>query len=117
MLTTAYALLQLNPRLQHSKRRRQHQTAAAAAAATAQAVSQDFRDRQPRDVKVLVLGATGYIGKFVVKELIARGYDVVAFARSRSGVKGKSSKEDVIKVPTLSVLGPCPLDAALTSGK
>ena len=44
------------------------------------------------------MGATGYIGKFVVKELVRRGYNVSAFARPRSGVKGKSSKEDVIQV-------------------
>ena len=64
---------------------------------------QDFRDRRPQDVKVLVLGATGYIGKFVVKELIRRGYDVTAFARPKSGVKGKQSMDDVNKV------GPAPI--------
>ncbi|NTV06643.1 MAG: NAD(P)-dependent oxidoreductase [Chlorobiaceae bacterium] len=36
--------------------------------------------------RVFVVGATGYIGKFVVRELVARGYDVVSFARERSGV-------------------------------
>ena len=55
-------------------------------------------DRHPKDVKVLVLGSTGYIGRFVVKELIKRGYDVTAFARPKSGVKGKQSKEDVLQV-------------------
>ncbi|KAK9825464.1 hypothetical protein WJX81_005322 [Elliptochloris bilobata] len=48
-----------------------------------------------RDVRVLVVGATGYIGKFVVRELVKRGYDVVALARERSGVGGKASREDV----------------------
>ncbi len=36
--------------------------------------------------RVFVVGATGYIGKFVVRELVARGYDVVSFARERSGI-------------------------------
>ena len=45
-----------------------------------------------------MVGATGYIGKFVVKELIRRGYDVVAFARERSGIGGKATKEETLKV-------------------
>ncbi|NTW11434.1 MAG: NAD(P)H-binding protein, partial [Chlorobiaceae bacterium] len=43
--------------------------------------------------RVFVVGSTGYIGKFVVRELVARGYDVVSFARKRSGVGGSSSEE------------------------
>lgn len=49
-------------------------------------------------MRVLVVGATGYIGKFVVKELLRRGYSVTAFARPKSGIKGKSTQEDVAKV-------------------
>ena len=60
--------------------------------------SADFRDREPKDIRVLVVGATGYIGKFVVKELIKRGYNVLAFAREKSGVGGKASMEDTKKV-------------------
>ena len=44
---------------------------------------------------MLVVGATGYIGKFVVKELLQRGYNVVAFARERSGIGGKQGADDV----------------------
>ncbi len=47
---------------------------------------------------MLVVGPTGYIGKFVVKELVKRGYNVVAFAREQAGIKGKMSKEDTVKV-------------------
>lgn len=57
----------------------------------------DFRERPPGEVRVLVVGATGYIGKFVVRELVKRGYNVVAFARERSGIGGKQSAEDVRK--------------------
>ena len=46
----------------------------------------------------MVFGATGYIGKFVVKELVKRGYNVVAFAREKSGIGGKQSTQDVQKV-------------------
>lgn len=43
--------------------------------------------------RVFVVGATGYIGKFVVRELVSRGYDVVSFARERSGVHGATTTE------------------------
>lgn len=57
-----------------------------------------FRHEQSQNISVLVVGPTGYIGRFVVKELIRRGYKVTVFARERSGVKGKNSKEQTIKV-------------------
>ena len=46
----------------------------------------------------MVAGSTGYIGKYVTKELIKRGYNVVAFAREKSGVGGKQSTEQTQKV-------------------
>eukprot|EP00803_Ostreobium_quekettii_P000109 evm.model.scf_716.7 EVM.evm.TU.scf_716.7 scf_716:38138-43821(-) len=63
----------------------------------AAAATDDYRKRDPKDIRVLVVGSTGYIGKFVVQELVDRGFNVVAFARSRSGIGGKASGEDVIK--------------------
>ncbi|KAH7424957.1 hypothetical protein KP509_11G033800 [Ceratopteris richardii] len=48
------------------------------------------------EINVLVVGSTGYIGKFVVKELVRRGYNVIAVARERSGIGGKSSKDDAV---------------------
>ncbi len=60
----------------------------------------DFRKRDPKDVRVLVVGCTGYIGKFVTKELIKRGYNVVAFTREQAGIKGKMGKDDIKKVRT-----------------
>ena len=57
-----------------------------------------MRRRPPPDVRVLVVGATGYIGKFVVKELVQRGYQVVAFARERSGIAGRASANDTRRV-------------------
>ncbi len=47
---------------------------------------------------MLVAGSTGYIGKFVTRELVSRGYRTVALARERSGIKGKMSPEDTRKV-------------------
>ena len=58
-------------------------------------LNDNFRDRSPDKVRVVVFGATGYIGRFVVKELIRRGYNVVAFARERSGVGGRQNRESV----------------------
>ena len=37
--------------------------------------------------RVVVVGATGYIGKFVVKESVRRGYDTIAFVRPGSQSK------------------------------
>ena len=56
----------------------------------------DFRNRPPEQVRVVVFGATGYIGRFVVRELVRRGYDVVAFARERSGIGGRQTRDQVI---------------------
>lgn len=42
------------------------------------------------------VGPTGYIGRFVTKELISRGYKVVVFSREKAGIKGAKGKEDVI---------------------
>ena len=42
---------------------------------------------------MFVVGATGYIGKFVTRELVSRGYQVVSFARSRSGVNASTAME------------------------
>lgn len=44
--------------------------------------------------RIFVVGATGYIGKFVVRELVARGYDVVSFARERSGVGSTTNADE-----------------------
>ncbi|MEW5310564.1 MAG: hypothetical protein WDW38_002350 [Sanguina aurantia] len=68
-----------------------------AAAAASAAVPADYRMREPKDVRVLVVGPTGYIGKFVVKELIKRGFNVVAFSREAAGIKGKLGKADIQK--------------------
>ena len=56
----------------------------------------DYRSRPPEQVRVVVFGATGYIGRFVVKELVDRGYQVIAFARERSGIGGRQSRDEVI---------------------
>lgn len=65
---------------------------------------QDYRSRSKQDVRVLVAGSTGYIGKYVTKELINRGYNVVAFAREKSGVGGKQSRDQTQKVCHNNVL-------------
>ncbi|KAF7081531.1 hypothetical protein CFC21_085464 [Triticum aestivum] len=60
------------------------------------AEAQPFRSLPPSETTVLVTGATGYIGRFVVRELLRRGHRVVAVARPRSGVRGKNSPEEVV---------------------
>nr|XP_027116071.1 divinyl chlorophyllide a 8-vinyl-reductase, chloroplastic-like isoform X2 [Coffea arabica] len=52
-----------------------------------------FRSKNPEDITVLVVGSTGYIGNFVVKELVERGFNVIAIARERSGIRGRNDKD------------------------
>lgn len=56
-----------------------------------------FRTKNPKDINVLVVGSTGYIGKFVVKELTNRGFNVIAVSREKSGIRGKNTKEETLK--------------------
>ena len=48
-----------------------------------------------REQRVFVAGASGYIGKHVVRELVRRGHDVVGFARARSGNGGTTTPEQL----------------------
>ena len=50
--------------------------------------------KENAQTKVLVVGGTGYIGKFVVRELCAQGYDVTAFVRPKSGIGGKTGEAE-----------------------
>jgi divinyl chlorophyllide a 8-vinyl-reductase len=50
--------------------------------------------KENKDTKVLVVGGTGYIGKFVVRELCAQGYDVTALVREKSGIGGKTGADE-----------------------
>ncbi|KAL3347998.1 hypothetical protein AABB24_021568 [Solanum stoloniferum] len=69
----------------------------ASAASTVGTPKISFRGKNPKDINVLVVGSTGYIGKFVVKELTSRGFNVIAVAREKSGTKGKNSKDETLE--------------------
>ena len=56
----------------------------------------ELQGKENKDVRVLVVGATGYIGKYVTRELCARGYNVTAFTREQSGIDGKTAKDGAI---------------------
>ncbi|XP_058758308.1 divinyl chlorophyllide a 8-vinyl-reductase, chloroplastic-like [Vicia villosa] len=62
-----------------------------------EATPSTFRTKNPKDVNVLVVGSTGYIGKFVVKELVKRGFNVTSIAREKSGTKGSMDKETTLR--------------------
>jgi divinyl chlorophyllide a 8-vinyl-reductase len=49
----------------------------------------------PADTRVVIFGATGYIGRYVAREFARQGHEVVAFARERSGVKGKQCADEL----------------------
>lgn len=87
--------------MQHVQRRQRCQASATPCIAAA---GDDWRQKQPKDVRVLVVGSTGYIGKFVTRELVKRGYNTVALARERSGIKGKSGPDDTRKVGCLGLV-------------
>ncbi|KAI3469439.1 hypothetical protein Pfo_026102 [Paulownia fortunei] len=70
----------------------------ASATSTVETLKVSFRRKNPKDINVLVVGSTGYIGKFVVKELVERGFNVIAIAREKSGIRGKNSKEETLGV-------------------
>jgi divinyl chlorophyllide a 8-vinyl-reductase len=46
-------------------------------------------------MKVLVVGATGYIGQHVVRELVSRGHQVLCLVRERSGIGGALDEAQV----------------------
>uniref|UniRef100_A0A1D1ZW41 Divinyl chlorophyllide a 8-vinyl-reductase, chloroplastic n=2 Tax=Auxenochlorella protothecoides TaxID=3075 RepID=A0A1D1ZW41_AUXPR len=56
-----------------------------------------YADLSPAEVRVAVLGATGYIGRFVVLELVKRGFQVLAVTRPSSGIGSKQKVSDVEK--------------------
>ncbi|XP_039136259.1 divinyl chlorophyllide a 8-vinyl-reductase, chloroplastic [Dioscorea cayenensis subsp. rotundata] len=57
-----------------------------------------FRSKPPSQTTVLVAGATGYIGKFVVRELTSRGFNVISIARRRSGTRGLNGADQTLKL-------------------
>lgn len=49
-------------------------------------------------MKVALIGATGFVGSHLLKELLSRGYDVTAIARSVDKITEKSDKLKTISV-------------------
>lgn len=70
----------------------------ASATPTVESSRTSFRSKNPEDINVLVVGSTGYIGNFVVKELIKRGFNVIAIARERSGIRGGNDKDNTLEM-------------------
>ena len=52
----------------------------------------------PQPKRVLVLGATGAIGRATARALVERGHEVVCFVRPRAGVRGALTPEDSAKL-------------------
>ncbi|KAK1277042.1 hypothetical protein QJS04_geneDACA003365 [Acorus gramineus] len=72
-----------------------------------------FRDRDPHSLNILVVGSTGYIGKFVVRELVRRGFNVISVARDRNRDQTLSSLRGST-VCFSDVTDPSALDASLS---
>ena len=54
--------------------------------------------RSPVSQRVLLLGATGTIGRATARALVRRGHEVVCFVRPRAGVQGRLSPEDTARL-------------------
>src|SRR5215208_2888226 len=68
--------------------------------------------RAPERQRVLVTGATGYVGGRLVPLLLARGYRVRVLARDRDRLEGRSWI-DQVELVLGDVLDPATLPAAL----
>ncbi len=55
------------------------------------------KDSRQQSKRVLVFGATGYIGQKVVEELLEQDYEVVCFSRPQAGIKAKLDKHQVVQ--------------------
>jgi divinyl chlorophyllide a 8-vinyl-reductase len=67
-------------------------------------------------LRVLLAGATGYIGRFVAHELVRRGHDVVAIVRPPAGPDGLASVQRALAgcdLRVASVTDPAALTAAV----
>lgn len=76
----------------------QHDTSAACAFCISSSlpikISSLGEDIQQLDSMVVIVS----LYRFVTKELIDRGYNVIAMSREKAGIKGKMSKDDTVKV-------------------
>lgn len=96
-LSHGFSLSSLNLSEPTKFRRKWLKPISASTALTVETPKTSFRSKNPKDVNVLVVGSTGYIGKFVVKELVNSGFNVIAVARERSGIRGRNKKEDTLE--------------------
>mmetsp|Transcript_5361 Transcript_5361/g.19601 ORF Transcript_5361/g.19601 Transcript_5361/m.19601 type:complete len:446 (+) Transcript_5361:53-1390(+) len=75
--------------------------AAAAAPATEAPVATASSDAElrfpPATSTIMVTGPTSYIGRNVVKQLVAQGFNTVSYSRPRAGAGGKLSTADIEK--------------------
>ncbi|KAL5988614.1 hypothetical protein ACLOJK_026712 [Asimina triloba] len=56
-----------------------------------------FLDKDPQYIIVLVMGSTGHIDRFVVKELIHCGFHIVSVTCKRSSIRDRKTKEDTLR--------------------
>jgi divinyl chlorophyllide a 8-vinyl-reductase len=60
--------------------------------------SLEARRRFPNPRRILLLGATGTIGRATAAALVGRGHEVVCFVRPRAGVRGALSQPDIARL-------------------
>jgi len=68
----------------------------------------------PAALRVVVAGATGYIGRHVVRELVARGHEVVSLVRERAGPGRSMALDSTHRLLAGSILRTCEVTDAET---
>jgi short subunit dehydrogenase-like uncharacterized protein len=75
--------------------------------------SQTARGKSGQDRTIAVFGASGHTGRFVVAELLRRGFTPIAIGRDSAKMAESGFQEGEVRIRTASVDDPASLDRAL----
>ena len=82
-------------------------------AGLAEAAAGEFETPQADSTRVLVLGATGRVGRVLVRKLLLRGYSVTALVRPLPGRDARAGLPDAVRVVSGSLTSPAAVREAV----